>query len=191
MNKFAVLISGLALLAALSGTARAFQEYPSLEVAPYVGYLLYDSELAEYESNLSFGLRVDLRTFAMLGFQFHYARTASTADFPGQPFGADDHVDRVQLNLTRDLTLTRGFFIYGYGGVGSFSRTVGDFYEHDWSLQAGLGVRRNLIDKLYLRADGGWTGAWLSDDDPAGRFADTTLTHHFEAALTLSVLFDN
>ncbi|MBM4117076.1 hypothetical protein FJ251_04920 [bacterium] len=180
-----------ALLLALVKPALAFQEYPSLEVAPYAGYLLYDGDLTTYTSNLALGLRLDLRTFALLGFQFHYARSASTADFPGVAFGEDDYVERIQLNLTRDLLLSGGVFVSGYAGVGSFNRYTKAIYNNDPSVQAGLGFRRNLVGPFYLRGDLGWTGAFLKDRDPDSPFAERSLTHHLDAALTFSVLFDN
>lgn len=191
MNRLVASLCAALLLVALAVPALAFQEYPSLEVAPYVGYLIYDGELDTYMSNLALGLRLDLRTFAMLGFQFHYARSASTADFPGVAFGEDDYVERIQLNLTRDLLLSGGVFVYGFAGVGSFNRYTAAIYTNDPSVQAGLGFRRNLVGPLYLRGDAGWTGAFLKDPAADAPFAERTLTHHLDAALTLSVLFDN
>jgi len=192
MKLLAASLCALCLLAGATGTALAFQEYPSLEVAPYVGYLLYDSEMVNYQSNLAYGIRLDLRTMAALGFQFHYSRTTATADLPGQPFvDADNFVERIQLNLTRDLFILRGTFIGLYAGGGTFNRRFEGIYTNDYSAQAGLTARRNLFDWLYLRADAGWTGAFLKDPDPADPYYERTLTHHFEGALTLSFLLDN
>ncbi|MCP4547778.1 MAG: hypothetical protein GY835_15055 [bacterium] len=192
MKKLIAPIIGLVLLASVADPSLAFQEYPSIEIMPYAGYLLYDSDMDTYSSNLTYGMRIDLRTMALVGFQFNYALSASSADFPNSHFGKDDYVERIQLNLTRDLLLTRGVFISGYGGIGSFNRRTAQYYENDFSIQAGLSARRNIRDFLYLRADAGWTGAFLHDTDPNAMFGDgSTLTHHFEAALSFSFLFDN
>lgn len=192
MKQLAAPLCALCLLAGATGTALAFQEYPSLEVTPYVGYLLYDSELIDYQSNLAYGIRLDLRTMAALGFQFHYSRSTNTAELPGQPFvDTDDYVERIQLNLTRDLFIVRGTFIAAYAGGGTFNRRYQGVYTNDYSVQAGMLARRNLFDWLYLRADAGWTGAFIKDPEPDDPYYDRTLTHHFEGALTLSVLFDN
>ena len=191
MRTLAASLCGLALLAAVASPGFAFQEYPSLEVAPYVGYLLYDSNLTHYSSNLDFGVRLDLRTMEMLGFQFNYAISGSTVGFPGIPFGKNSYVERIQFNLTRDLVLSRGIFFYGFAGLGTFVRHTTAVYNSDPSVQAGLGFRRNIVGPLYVRGDVGWTGAFLKDSDPADPYYDRTLTHHFDGALTLSVLFDN
>jgi hypothetical protein len=191
MKKLATLICALCLLAGLSGSGQAFQEYPSIEIVPYVGYLLYDSELTSYMSNLNYGFRVDLRTTPLLGFQFNYSRASMKGDFPGQPFGKNYYIERVQLNLTRDLVLYRGVFFSGFAGIGSFNRHTSTVYDNDFSVQGGLSARRNLFDWLYLRGDAGWTGAWLKDYGDDAQFSDRTLTNHFDFALTLSVLLDN
>ena len=191
MKKLASLLCGLLLLAGLSGSGQAFQEYPSLELTPYVGYLLYDGDLSTYQSNLAFGVRLDLRTMAALGFQFNYARCAMAGDFPSQPFGQDEYVELVHLNLTRDLFLARGVYVSGYAGLGSFNRRTEAEYDTDPSIQAGLEARRNLFDMLYLRTSVGWIGAFLKDHDPEAQFAERTLTHHFGFAVTVSFLFDN
>lgn len=191
MKKLAVLSCAALLVAALAAPGLAFQEYPSLEIAPYVGYVAYDGDMTSYMSNLNFGFRVDLRTIAALGFQFNYSRSKILGDFPGQPFGKDDYIERVQLNFTRDLRLQSGIYFYGFAGVGSFNRHSAALYDNDPSVQAGLGFRRNLFGPLYLRGDIGWTGAFLKDYDPDGAYGDRTLTHHLDGALTLSFLFDN
>ena len=191
MRTLAASLCGLVLLAAVASPGLAFQEYPSLEVAPYVGFVFYDGNMTDYQSNLALGLRLDLRTMAAVGFQFHYARSASTADLPGFPFGEDNYVERIQLNLTRDLLLSRGIFFYGFGGVGSFNRHTAALYTNDPTVQAGLGFRRNIVGPLYVRGDMGWTGAFLKDPGADDRYHERTLTHHFDGALTFSVLFDN
>ncbi len=191
MKKFLALCAGIVLLAGLTGPAAGFQEYPSLEFAPYVGYIKYDGALPDYNANLAYGFRADLRTMAAIGFQFHYAASSTTSSFPSQPFGQDDYVQRIQLNLTRDLHLMSGVQLSVYGGVGRFARHQGEFYDTDFSLQAGVSGRRNLWGPLYLRGDLGWTGAFLEDYDTDAAFAERTLTNNYDAALTLSFLFDN
>jgi hypothetical protein len=191
MRSLAASLCALVLIATAATPGLAFQEYPSLEVTPYLGYIIYDGEMTNYMSNLAVGLRLDLRTIAALGFQFHYARSASRADFPGVAFGEDDYVERVQLNLTRDLLLSRGIFFFGSLGVGSFNRHSAELYDNDPSVQAGLGFRRNLVGPLYLRGDVGWTGAFLQDHAEDAPFHERTLTHHLDGALTFSLLFDN
>ncbi len=180
MKKLAVLICGIALFTLAATPGFAFQEYPSLEIAPYVGYIVYDGDMTEYMSNLAYGFRVDLRTMAALGFQFHYARSTREDDLPSFPFGTDDYVERIQLNFTRDTLLSKGIFFSSYLGVGSFNRHGVDVYYNDPTLQAGVAFRRNLVGPLYLRGDLGWTGAFLDE-----------LTHHLDAALTFSLLLDN
>ncbi len=191
MKKLAVLFCGITLLVAMASPGLAFQEYPSLEIAPYVGYLAYDGNMTSYMSNLAYGMRLDLRTMAALGFQFHYSRTTTTADLPGVPFGADEYVERIQLNFTRDVMLTTGMFISGYAGVGSFNRHTPIEYNNDPSVQAGLAFRRNIVGPFYFRGDMGWTGAFLKDHDEGATYYERTLTHHLEAAITISVLLDN
>ena len=78
-----------------------------------------------------------------------------------------------------------------YAGGGTFNRRFEGVYTNDYSAQAGMTARRNLFDWLYLRADAGWTGAFLKDPDPADPYYERTLTHHFEGALTFSFLLDN
>lgn len=191
MKKLAVMLCGFALIASVAAPSLAFQEYPSFEISPYVGYVAYDSGMTSYMSNLAFGFRLDLRTMAALGFQFHYARSSSSADFPGLPLGEDDYVERIQINFTRDLLLRSGIFFSGYVGVGSFNRHSATLYDNDPSLQAGLGFRRNIVGPLYLRGDLGWTGAFLQDHAEGSLFHERTLTHHLDAAFTFSVLLDN
>ncbi len=191
MTKLFALLCGLVLIAGLAGPGFAFQEYPSLEISPYVGYLAYDSQMTDYASNLAYGIRLDLRTTSLVGFQFHYALSASAGDFPGQPFGQDEYVERIQLNLTRDLFLVSGLFISTYIGGGSFNRHLADLYDTDPSVQAGISARRNLWSDLYLRADFGWTGAFLQDHDSEAQFAERTMTSHYDASLTFSFLLDN
>ena len=191
MKKFLALCVGLALLGGQAAPSLGFQEYPSLEIAPYVGYIQYDGDIPHYVSNLVYGFRADLRTIPKIGFQFHYASSASTGSFPSQPFGLDEYVQRIQLNVTRDFYLTSGWLFGGFGGIGRFVRQQGDLYDTDFSLQAGFLGRRNLWGPLYMRADVGWTGAFLKDHDPESAFGDRSLTHNFEAALTLSFLLDN
>ena len=57
MKQLVALLCGLVLLAGLAESGSAFQEYPSLEFAPYVGLIAYDSALTDYQSNLAFGAR--------------------------------------------------------------------------------------------------------------------------------------
>jgi hypothetical protein len=191
MRSLAASLCALVLLAAMATPGLAFQEYPSLEVTPYVGYLVYDGGMTDYMSNLALGVRLDLRTIAAVGFQFHYARTTSSAGFPSLALTDDAYVERIQLNLTRDLLLSRGVFFFGSVGVGSFNRHTTELYDNDPSVQAGLGFRRNLVGPLYLRGDVGWTGAFLQDHAEDAPFHERTLTHHLDGALTFSLLFDN
>lgn len=192
MKKLCASLFSIALLLLVAGPSLAFMEYPSLEVTPYVGYLAYDSGMTTYNSNLTYGVRLDLRIMAAFGFQFNYALSAMNEGFPGMHFGNDDYVERVQLSLTRDLTLIRGVFFTGYAGLGSFNRHTAEVYANDFCMQAGIFGRRNIFDYLYIRGDIGWTGAFLKDYDPSAQFgAERTLTNHFEASLSLSFLLDN
>ncbi len=178
------------LILAFAGGAFAFQELPSLELAPYVGFLKYDSAL-EYDNALAYGFRADMRFIPYLGLQFHYARSTNHDGIGGFPFGADDYVSRTQLNLTYDLLPMRGFFVHLLAGVGSFNRYTAEDYRNSNSVQLGLGARRNLFDDLYLRGDVGWTGAWIKDSEPESAFYESTLTHNLDFSLTLSYLLDN
>ena len=191
MQKLLALSLGLALLGATAAPVVAFQEYPSIEFAPYVGFIQYDGSIPDYQTNLAWGFRMDLRTVSTFGFQFHYAISSSTGSLGSLPLGKDDYVQRIQLNLTRDLFLRSGVQFSGCAGLGRFARHSAELYDTDFSLQAGVSGRRNLWGVLYLRGDVGWTGAFLQDFDSAAVFADRTLTHNFDATLTLSFLFDN
>lgn len=191
MKKLAVLFCGITLLVAMASPGLAFQEYPSLEIAPYVGFIAYDGNMSSYMSNLAYGFRLDLRTMAALGFQFHYSRSTSIDDLPGVPFGNDEYVERIQLNFTRDIVLTTGTFFSGYVGVGSFNRHTALKYDNDPSVQAGVEFRRNLVGPFYFRGDLGWTGAFLKDYAEGDPYYERTLTHHLDAAITISVLLDN
>ncbi len=191
MKKLAALLCGIVLFTLAATPGFAFQEYPSLEIAPYVGYIAYDGDMTDYMSNLAYGIRLDLRTMAALGFQFHYARSTRDDDLPGVPFGSDEYIERVQLNFTRDVMLSGGIFFSGYAGVGSFNRHSPELYDTDPTLQAGMAFRRNLVGPFYLRGDLGWTGAFLKDHAAGSTFEERTLTHHLDAALTFSVLLDN
>lgn len=188
MPKAAVLAAFLILAA--SGAAWAFQELPSLELAPYVGFIKYDADLG-YDNTLAYGARADLRFVPYLGMQFHYALSSVHDGFGGLPFGADEYVSRAQVNLTYDLLPMRGFFVHFLAGVGTFNRYTADEYRSGNSLQLGAGARRNLFDDLYLRGDLGWTGAWIQDSDPESVFAESTLTHNLDFSITLSYLLDN
>ena len=66
-----------------------------------------------------------------------------------------------------------------------------ELYDTDFSVQAGVGARRNIFDRLYVRGDIGYTGAFLKDHDPESTFGERTLTNHFDFSLTFSLLFDN
>jgi len=178
------------LILASTGAAWAFQELPSLELAPYVGFIKYDGDMG-FDNALAYGARADLRFVPYLGVQFHYARSSAHDGFGGFPFGSDDYVSRAQVNLTYDLVPINGFFVNVLAGVGSFTRHLPDDYLAAHSVQLGIGARRNLIADLYLRGDLGWTGAWLQDEDPEGAFAESTLTHNLDFSITLSYLLDN
>jgi len=182
-------VSALLILASV-GAASAFEELPSLELAPYLGLLKYDAALG-YDNSLAYGMRMDLRFIPYLGLQFHYARSTAHDGFTGFPFGADAYVSRAQMNLSYDLFPLGGFFIDMLAGVGSFNRHMDGEFKSSMSVQLGLGARRNLFGDLYLRGDAGWTGAWLHDSDAGSPFHEKTLTHNLDLSLTLSYLLDN
>jgi len=190
MKSTVAILAGLLTLAVLAVPASAFQELPSLELSPYIGFLKYDSAM-EYDNTLAYGVRADLRFMPYFGLQFHMARSAMRDGLLGFPFGADDYVNRIQLNLTRDLMPVGGFFVHVFAGVGSFNRYETDIYRSGSSVQAGVGARRNLFDELYLRGDCGWTVAWLKDENADDAFYEETLTHHLELSLSVSYLLDN
>jgi hypothetical protein len=178
------------LILASAGGALAFQELPSVEIAPYVGFLKYDSAL-DYDNTLAYGLRADFRVIPYFGLQLHYARSSTADGITGFPFGADKFVSRAQVNITYDLLPMRGFFVHLLGGVGSFNRHIDGEYQTSTTAQLGLGARRNLFGDLYVRGDLGWIGAWIEDSDPESDFAESTLTNNLEVSLTLSYLLDN
>jgi hypothetical protein len=188
--KMNVAVLAALLTLASAGGAFAFQELPSLELSPYVGFLKYDSAF-EYDNSLAYGIRADMRFIPYLGLQFHYARSANKEGMGGFPFGADDYVSRTQLNLTYDLLPMSGFFVHLYTGVGSFNRYTAEDYRTSNSVQLGLGARRNLKGDFYLRGDLGWTGAWIQDSESESVFSESTLTHNMDISISLSYLLDN
>jgi len=188
--KMKVAAAAAFLILVSAGGALAFQELPSLELAPYLGIIKYAGDL-EYDASLAYGMRADLRFIPYFGLQFHYARSTVHDGFTGFPFGSDEYVSRAQANLTYDLLPMSGFFVHLFAGVGSFGRHMDGEFKSSNSLQAGIGARRNLFDDLYLRGDAGWTGAWIQDSDPESIFHESTLTHHLDLSITVSYLLDN
>ena len=154
MRSLAASLCALALLAIAATPGLAFQEYPSLELTPYLGYTIYDGEHDHlHEQSRRWACAWICARSRRSAFSSTTRARRAGRTSPSAGFGEDDYVERVAAQPDARSAAQRGIFVFGSLGVGSFNRHSAELYDNDPSVQAGLGFRRNLVGPLYLRGE--------------------------------------